>query len=512
MAFFRQSFQRDTVSLAGLCVVVLTESIDATSIAVALPTIAEAVSASTTAAYSLGTSFLVALTLCQPVFASGSDVFGRKPALLCALVVFLAGAVVAAVSKNVAVLLLGRVLQGSGGAGVMVLAVIVLSDIFPLGERAKYVGVMNAVWAVGSVSGPVLGGALAQVSWRWIFWINIPLVVLSITSIAAFLPRRAADIPLWTKLGHIDYVGIVMFLTFGVSFFLPLVFAGIIRPWSSWEILVPLLVGIAGMVLFLGYEKKVAKEPMLRLAVFANRTANVGQFGIFVHGVLLWTLVYYLPLYYEGVKGYSPLITGLAVFPETFTVAPAAVVTGFYISSTGQYRWAVWAGWFLTTLGYGLLCLLKPGTTVPSWIFLNLVAGLGVGMLVPALSITVQAATQGTNVSHTISMYALVRASGQACGVAIGTAIFQTQCKSVLAGMSGVNLTAEALIREIQQFSGTPDQLDELQEAVVRSVRIVWASGCAMAALAGVASIWIKPYALRSKPQAGEAGVETAAS
>ncbi|OCT54753.1 efflux pump antibiotic resistance protein [Cladophialophora carrionii] len=332
----------------------------------------------------------------------------------------------------------------------MVLAVIVLADIFLLGERAKYVGVMNAVWAVGSVCGPVLGGALAQ---RWIFWINIPLVVLSITSIAAFLPRRAAEIPLWTKLGHIDYVGIVMFLTFGVLFFLPLVFAGIIRPWSSWEVLVPLLVGSAGMVLFRGYEKKVAKEPMLRLAVFANRTANVGQFGIFVHGVLLWSLS----------------------FRKLFTVAPAAVVTGLYISSTGQYRWAVWAGWFLTTLGYALLCLLKPGTTVPSWIVLDLVAGLGVGMLVPAVSITVQAATQGTNVFHSISMYALVRASGQACGVAIGTAIFQTQCKSVLAGMSGINLTAEALIREIHQSSGTPDQLDELQEAVVRSVRIVWA-------------------------------------
>jgi MFS family permease len=153
------------ICFATLCVVVLAESLDATSVSVAFPTIAASVHASTTATFSLGIAFLLCALVFQPVYTSLSYIFGRKAALSCALALFLAGAVIAGAGHSIGVLLAGRVLQGIGGAGVSALTVVVLSDMVPLRERAKWIGGLNAMWTVGSVSGPIIGGILAETSW-----------------------------------------------------------------------------------------------------------------------------------------------------------------------------------------------------------------------------------------------------------------------------------------------------------------------------------------------------------
>ena len=134
--------------------------------------------------------------------------------------------------------------------------------------------------------------------------------------------------------------------------------------------------GAIGLGIFVFHQTRIASNPLIRLSVFANHTANVGHSGTLIHGILLWMLLYYLPLYYTGVLGYSALTTGIAGLPETFTVAPAAIVTGIVISKTGRYRWAIWSGWATTTLGMGLLCLLDVCTLVAKWVFINLIPGL----------------------------------------------------------------------------------------------------------------------------------------
>lgn len=174
------------------------------------------------------------------------------------------------------------------------------------------------------------------------------------------------------------------------------------------------MVGLLGFVL---YEKYAAVNPFINLRIFGNRTASITYLSNFLHGTILWTLIYYLPIYYETVKGMTPTQAGIAVFPETFTVAPASLIMGIIVSRTGHYRWGVWGGWLLTTLGMGLLCLLDVNTSTSCWVILNLVGGLGMGSLFSAMAFAIQASAcaTGEDMGFAISMFTFFRALGTVC-------------------------------------------------------------------------------------------------
>lgn len=204
------------------------------------------------------------------------------------------------------------------------------------------------------------------------------------------------------------------------SFLIPLTWGGIMYDWSSWRSLVPLIMGALGILGFCLYEKYVAIEPAIRLTIFRNRTANLAYFTTTLHGLILWCLLYYQPLYYEAVKGYTPIVAGVALFPATFTVAPMAVVTGIAITKTNSYIWMIRGGWTVATLGLGILILMDVGTSIPKFIFLNLVPGIGLGILFPALQFQLQAASTNEDMAWTVAMFTFFRSFGQALGVAIG--------------------------------------------------------------------------------------------
>ena len=268
--------------------------------------------------------------------------------------------------------------------------------------------------------------------------------------------------------------------------------------WDSWRTLVPLLVGAAGLIFFVFWEKYGAREPLIRLTIFNNRTAAASYFMTVCHGMILWCNLYYLPLYYEAVKGYTPIVSGIALFPETFTVAPAAGLTGFLISYSGRYRWAIWAGWGLTTLGTGLLYLLDVNTSIPAWIFLNLVSGLGLGLLFPSMAFSIQASTTNKDLAFAVAMYSFFRAFGQAIGVAIGGTIFQNQMKQklmaypLLAAQAGdYSKDASALVQIIKTMDEGLKKT-QLVQGYADSLKTVWITTCGLAAAALLSSLLIQ--------------------
>lgn len=176
-------------------------------------------------------------------------------------------------------------------------------------------------------------------------------------------------------------------------------------------------------------------------------------------GIVLWSILYYGPLYYEGVKGLSPIMTGVAMFPQCLTVAPAAAIVGPVIAKTGRYRWATWSGWFITTLGFGVLIYLKPNTPTVSWVFMNLVSGLGTGMLFPAMAIASQAAADPKDAAYAATMFSFIRAFGQTIGVAIGGVIFQNELKKKL-------LSIPALAANAVEYSKDASGLVEMIKAL----------------------------------------------
>lgn len=275
----------------------------------------------------------------------------------------------------------------------------------------------------------------------------------------------------------------------------------------------PLILGTCGLIGFVLFEEYVAAEPLIRLIVFKNRTAVVTYIGTFLQGMILWSLLYYLPLYYEAVKGQTPIIAGISIFPETFTVAPAAVVVGILITKTGRYRWAIWGGWVFTILGTGLLYLLDVRTSTVRWIFINLAGGLGLGMLFPSMAFAIQASSTNADLAFAIAMFAFFRAFGQAVGVAIGGTIFQNQMRIKLLAYPDLAAKADQYSRDatslVQIIKGTQDAALklQLQQSYADALKIVWITMCGLSALGLLLSLWTKELDL-NKPLETEQGMQ----
>ncbi|KAF2750867.1 MFS general substrate transporter [Sporormia fimetaria CBS 119925] len=494
---------RFIVAYASLCIILLMSALDATSISVALPIMAKALGGTALEAFWSGSSFLLTSTVFQPVVGSLSHIFGRKPMIYVSLGLFLIGSIVPAVANDFTVLLVGRSIQGIGGGGIIVLTEIVVTDMVPLRERGKWFAMFSAMWSVGTVTGPLLGGGFSQnVTWRWIFWINLPFLGIGFVMITLFLKLNFPTSGWLSKLRRVDWVGLVLFVGSMTGFLIPVTWGGVQYPWDSWRTLVPLIISVFGLIVFIIHQERWAAEPLIRTSVFKNTTSAVTYLSTVIHGVILWSVLYYLPLYYQCVKDLSPIMSAVALFPMTFTVAPAATVTGILIAVTGKYRWAIWSGWFLTVFGSGLMILLAVDTTTVEWIFLTLIAGIGTGILFPAMTIATQAAASGRDQAYAATMFAFTRALGQTLGVALGGVIFQNQMKKKLLTFPLLTEHAEEYSRDaaglVEIIKQLPDGLmkTQLKEGYTDANKYVWIFVTALSAVALVASMFTKAYAL----------------
>jgi MFS family permease len=455
-----------------------------------------------------GTSFLLTSAVFQPNIGQFSTIFGRKPVLLFCLTLFGVGAIVAGIANNMTNVLVGRTIQGIGGGGVIVLSEILITDLIPLRQRGKWTGHLSMMWSLGTIAGPLAGGAFAQAGasgWRWIFYLNLPFLGIGVILILWFLRLSFPVSSFSSKLQRVDWFGSFLFIASTTGFLIPVTWGGTQYPWGSWRTLVPLILCGLGLVGFVVYEEYVPSEPLIRMTVFKNRTAAAVFLQNFIHGIVLWGVLFYMPLYYQAVKGMSPIMSGVALLPLSFTVAPAAAFTGITVARTGLYRWAIYSGWFLTAFGTGLLLVLDVHTSTGSWIVLTLIGGLGFGILFPSMAIAVQAASSAEIQAYAATTFTLIRALGQTVGVAVGGAIFQSSVRRRLltfpelaARSNELSKDATALVKVI---SSMPDNLERqhLRESFVYGLRFVWMVMCILATVALLSTFFVKSLALDRK-------------
>jgi MFS family permease len=229
----------------------------------------------------------------QPIWASVSDAFGRKNPLCVSVCLFFVGSIVFATAKNMRTIIVGRVVQGFGGGGIDVLVSIVLADMTMLEERAKYLGLMAIPSAVGTIMGPFVGALFSTyVSWRWIGWVNLPL--LSMGTVLVVFCLRLRVVPLGTtllsNLNRLDWVGMPLVIIGTTAFCVPISWAGSLFPWASWQTLFPLIMGVATLVVFAWYESKPT-APIIPRRLFQTKTGNVALLGGFIHGMVLFSLL-----------------------------------------------------------------------------------------------------------------------------------------------------------------------------------------------------------------------------
>ncbi|KAL9009198.1 MAG: hypothetical protein Q9173_005755 [Seirophora scorigena] len=290
--------------------------------------------------------------------------------------------------------------------------------------------------------------------------------------------------------------------------------------WESWHTIIPLVVGAGGILAFGFYEHYLSIkafdsegkdrpgtniQPIIRFNIFSNWTLRLLYLQTTIHGMILWSLLYFLPLYYEGVKEYSPIIAGVAVLPETLLIAPMSIIVGIISSKTGQYRWAIWIAWATTTLGFGLLCLLGPATSIPAFVFLNVPVALGTGMAFVSMSLGIQAAARPRDAAHAITFYSFVRVFGQALGVGVGGVVLQNQLRARLTAVPALAPQAQALSRDstlvVEMIRGMEEGAEKrlLVQAYADSIKVVWAVMAALSGAIFVSTWFLKAYSLDQK-------------
>ncbi|KAI1619298.1 major facilitator superfamily transporter [Exophiala viscosa] len=411
------------VSLAAISLMV---SLDATILVTSLSTMITALGGRTTQAFWVGTSYLLSYAVTMPYTAALSDIFGRPICLLVSLSSFDLGSIVCCVAKNLLALLVGRCFQGVGGGGIIILALDICTDIVPLRYRAKYYGIIQAAWAIGTCLGPLLGGAFVEHStWRWIFYLMFPFCFIGFVSIPWLLTLKPRTSSLKEKLLRIDITGGVLFIGSSTSFLVALSWGGTQEPWGSFRKLVPLILGAVGLGATMVWEGLCAKEPFLRKSLFHCRSSYAAFAGAFAQGLLLYGQLYYIPFYFSSVRAFSPIRTGIALFPLTFAFIPSSLIIGSLNTRLNRFRWALWIGWLIATIGIGLTLLWDLRTPTAAWVVIGIVVGVGHGFVLNAQNFATQAICLPGDEAAAAAMYAFLRSFGMAIGVSIGSTVFQ---------------------------------------------------------------------------------------
>ena len=259
--------------IAGQICVVFVISLDSTILTLSLPTVAEALHANAVNSFWIVASYLLANAVVQPLMAAFADIFGRRSTFFASLLLFTIGTIVCSTAHSVAQMLVGRTVQGIGGGGIFAVNLIILSDIIPLRVRSKYIGLVQVINSFAINLGPIIGGALIKVSWRWLFIINFPFCAIGLAIIPFLLRYVRPETTVYDKLGQIDWVGSLSFITGTTAFLVGVSWGGSEYAWDSAATLVPLIGGIAIVILTGFYERFRATTPFLRLSLFHSWSA-----------------------------------------------------------------------------------------------------------------------------------------------------------------------------------------------------------------------------------------------
>ncbi|MBV9802117.1 MAG: MFS transporter [Solirubrobacterales bacterium] len=424
----------------ALLLVMLLASLDQTIVSTALPTIVGDLGGLSHLSWVV-TAYLLASTVSGPLYGKLGDLYGRKTLLQVAIVLFLIGSALCGLSQNMTELIAFRALQGLGGGGLMVTTMAVVGDIIPPRDRGRYQGFFGAVFGVSTVIGPLLGGFFVDsLSWRWIFYVNLPLGLLALVVIGAVFHARADQVH-----RRIDYLGAAVLTACLSAVVLFTSLGGTSYHWGSP--LIVALIAIAAVALFcFPVVEARAAEPILPLNLFRNRTFVVTSAVGFIIGLALFGAVTYLPLYLQVVKGHSPTSSGLLITPMMAGLLVTSILSGNLISRFGRYRMFPIAGTAVATVGLYLLSRLGVTTSTLAAALYMLVLGLGLGMVMQVLVLAVQNAVDYRYLGVATSGSTLFRQVGGSIGVSAFGAIFSSRLAGELAKRvpPGVHIPAEA--------------------------------------------------------------------
>lgn len=484
----------------ALCVSCFLSALDLTSVSTALPTIAADLKSQE---YSwVGSAYALTSTALVPFTGSLAAIFGRRVTMLGSLVFFVVGSAISGAAPSMNVLILGRSIQGVGGGGILVMTDIIVCDLVPLASRGAFYGIIGSVWALASAIGPPIGGALASAgAWRWMFYLNLPISAIAIVFVLLFLNVKSPKTTLKEKIEQLDYANVI-FIGGTTALILGLTFGGSTYPWASYQTLVPIILGITSIAVFFYIEKHWVKYPTVPYDMLNNVTSFVGFFSTFIHGLVVLTAIYYLPVYFQSTKGTSPIMSGINLFSLSFTIAPFAIFTGISVTVTGHYKTQNIFAWCLAMAGFGLVTLLKADSSKAAWVGFPVILGIGMGILYAGTNFPVLSPLRPEQHPQAMAFYAFVRSLGQVFGIAIGSTVLQNGLSKNLpeAFLHQIGGNAGNALAAIPSIKDLAEPLrHEVRVAFADSLKIVWQVMIGITAIGLLASLFMKQLSLTAE-------------
>ncbi|EHA28135.1 hypothetical protein CBS63078_6119 [Aspergillus niger] len=495
--------------MVALCVTNLLVALEGTVISTALPTIVEDLGGGEAYVWA-STGYFLTNTVFQPLYGQMADIFGRRWLIIFAVAMFVLGSGISGGAPSMNALIAGRVIQGIGGGGITLLVNLIVCDLVPLRERGRLMAIVFAAVSVGTSLGPIVGGLIVQqTTWRWVFYLNLPVGGISMVLLFVFLQvgHRSEETSIKRRLKQIDYGGNLIFIL-AISFILvALAYGGTLWPWKSYSTIISLVFGFYGVVVFIFYEQSnFCRQPTLPMRLFTRRTSATAFTITFIQSMLTLLVIYFLPVYFQAVLLASPIRSGVMMLPTVLVLVPASVVSGALLSKFGRYKPFHFIGFALFTLGFGCFITLDENSPDVAWIMVQIVVALGSGSSLSTLLPAVQAEFSDQDTAAATAAWAFVRQFGVVWGVSVPSAIFNAQVQHDLSRVSSDSVQ-KTLSGGAAYEHGTKDYVNSLSGDVRKqviglyadSLQIVWIFATVIAGVGFLLVFLEREITLRTK-------------
>ncbi|EEH48118.2 uncharacterized protein PADG_04202 [Paracoccidioides brasiliensis Pb18] len=506
-----------TAVMVALCVALFLAALDMSIIATALPTIAGEFKATKNSYSWMASSYLLGNASVIPLWGKLSDIWGRKPIIMCANILFLLASLTCALAPNTATLIAGRAIQGIGGGGLILLGQICVGDLFSQRERPIYYAMFGMTWAIAGSIGPVMGGIFTEkVTWRWCFYINLPFGGFALATLFIWLKIETPKTPLLAGIRAIDWFGTITIIGGTLMFLFGIEFGGISFPWNSATVICLIIFGAVMMGIFVIIERKVAKYPVMPMALFSD-TSNI--FTLLVnwsHGSSFIAGAFFLPFYFQTVLGASPIMSGVYLLPQVVFLSITSFIIGFTIRKTGMYVEFIRLGMLVMTLGNGLYIDLKPYTSWPRLIIYQLITGIGIGPNFQAPMLALQSRVPQSEVSTATTTHGFIRQLSTSSSIVLGGVIYRNVLKQsgpkILAAL-GPELAEKLLSNRVSSQTHTLRTLTETQRQILLDVYNValsrmWIYYTVTSAIGCLCSFFIRKKELSRHHEVTKTGLE----